>query len=99
MAGRFAAKIKAKQLILHHFSPRYRGDSQLESMKIMWRIEDYARTESNLTGTNDVLAAWDLMTVPILTPGLMTAFNIKISQNNTQIPAAAVAGTVVADSV
>jgi ribonuclease Z len=43
MAGRFAAQIRAKQLIMSHFSARYNGDSGLRSMQIMWRIEDMAR--------------------------------------------------------
>jgi ribonuclease Z len=62
MAGRFAARIKAKQLLLTHFSPRFPGDSAPESMQIMWRIEDLARGSSKyLTELNDVVAAWDNM--------------------------------------
>ena len=36
MAGRFAAQINAKRLILTHFSPRYRGDEELQYMKGMY---------------------------------------------------------------
>jgi ribonuclease Z len=65
MAGRFAKAIRAKRLLLTHFSPRYRGDDQEGSMKIMWQVEDQARVASELYGYNDVVAAWDLMVYPI----------------------------------
>lgn len=65
MAGRFAKKINAKKLLLTHFSPRYRGDDGENSMQIMWRIEDMARHASGLLGKNEVIAAWDLMKLPI----------------------------------
>ncbi len=66
MAASFAKKVNAKQLILTHFSPRYRGDDTEGSMKIMWRIEDMARNVySELKGPNDIIAAWDQLTVPV----------------------------------
>ena len=66
MAASFAKKVNAKQLILTHFSPRYRGDDSEGSMKIMWRIEDMARSVySELKGPNDIIAAWDQLTVPV----------------------------------
>lgn len=66
MAGRFASRIRAKRLILTHFSPRYRGEDDERSMRIMWRIEDQARSNYPLlNGKNDVLAAWDLMALPV----------------------------------
>ena len=65
MAGRFCKAIGAKRMILTHFSPRYRGDDTLSSMKIMWKLEDFAREECGLSGKNDVIAAWDLMVVPV----------------------------------
>ena len=65
MAGRFAAKIQAKKLVLTHFSSRYLGDESEFSMRLMWRLEDMARTTSMLTGANDVIAAWDFMQVSI----------------------------------
>lgn len=68
MAGKFAKSINAKRLILTHFSPRYRGDESESSMRIMWRVEDQARLASGLYGTNDVIAAWDLMVYPVLDP-------------------------------
>jgi hypothetical protein len=43
MAGRFAARVGAKRLLLTHFSPRYCGDSSEKSMRMMWDIEDLAR--------------------------------------------------------
>jgi hypothetical protein len=48
-----------------HFSPRYKGDDSEYSMSIMWRIEDMAREASGLMGRNDVIAAWDLMTLAV----------------------------------
>ncbi len=68
MAGRFAAEIEAKQLILTHFSPRYLGDASETSMKIMWNIEDMARSTSKLLRPNDVIAAWDYMSVSVPLP-------------------------------
>lgn len=65
MAGQFAKKINAKRLILTHFSPRYRGGDDLLSMKIMWRLEDFARSTCGLMGRNEVIAAWDQMVLPV----------------------------------
>ncbi|EUD70990.1 hypothetical protein YYG_03621 [Plasmodium vinckei petteri] len=42
MAGNFAKKIRAKKLILTHFSQRYTGDNKLKNMIIMKKIEDEA---------------------------------------------------------
>ena len=57
MAGQFAARINAKRLILTHFSPRYRGDPDEHSMRIMWKIEDQARLNCPLlSGKNDIIA-------------------------------------------
>lgn len=67
MAGRFTKKIKAKKLVLTHFSSRYRGDDSEHSMKIMWRMEQMARRVTDLWGKNDVIAAWDQMCLPIRT--------------------------------
>jgi ribonuclease Z len=64
MAGRFARKVGAKKLILTHFSPRYRGDASDSSMRIMWQLEDMAKVGSDFFwGHNDVIAAWDQMSV------------------------------------
>jgi ribonuclease Z len=80
MAGRFAARIKAKQLILTHFSSRYSGDCSPESMRTMWNLEHMARLESGLglqredevvskeqerKNMNAVIAAWDHMSLNI----------------------------------
>lgn len=65
MAGRFASAVNAKKLILNHFSPRYSGDNSESSMRKMWMIEDMARETSNLSVPNDVIAAWDFMSLPI----------------------------------
>eukprot|EP01037_Dinobryon_pediforme_P039139 gene39139-47540_t len=42
MAAEFADSIRAKRLVLTHFSPRFHGDSSEPSMQIMWHIEDLA---------------------------------------------------------
>lgn len=45
MAGAFASKIKARTLILNHFSARYRGDDSDSSSQIMEAIRDLAKSE------------------------------------------------------
>jgi ribonuclease Z len=66
MAGLFAKRVGAKRLVLTHFSPRYRGDDMDHSMKTMWRIEDMARRAAGgMWGRNDVIAAWDQMSIPV----------------------------------
>lgn len=65
MAGRFAKRIRAKRLILTHFSPRYRGDDNEFFMRQMWRIEQNARDVSGLSEGNDVIAAWDQMNIAV----------------------------------
>jgi ribonuclease Z len=75
MAARFAKKIKAKKLVMTHFSSRYRGDHSDHSMKIMWRIEHMARKEANMWGKNDVIIAWDHISLTILYSNLYIRFN------------------------
>lgn len=65
MAARFSKRVRAKQLILTHFSARYGGDSAESNMRTMWTIEDMARRQADLWGKNDVLAAWDHMQIPV----------------------------------
>ena len=67
MAGRFCKKVKAKKLILTHFSPRYRGDESEYNMRIMWRMEHMSRRVTGLWGKNAVIAAWDQMCIPVRT--------------------------------
>lgn len=64
MAGEFAKKVKAKRLILNHFSARYKGDATIDSISLMTRIEAQAIKASNLSESH-VAAAWDLMVLPI----------------------------------
>ena len=64
IAGEFAKKVRAKKLLLNHFSARYKGDQSIDSLSIMNRIEGQAQKASGLTETQ-VAAAWDLMIVPI----------------------------------
>lgn len=45
MAGRFARSINSSSLLLNHFSGRYKGDSDEESVRIMNEIRDLAKTE------------------------------------------------------
>jgi ribonuclease Z len=68
MAGQFARMCDAKQLILTHFSPRYRSDNSEYSRTCMRYIEQYARDTSGLEGGN-VKAAYDLMSVTLDRPG------------------------------
>ncbi|EWM24862.1 hypothetical protein Naga_100381g5 [Nannochloropsis gaditana] len=70
MAGHFAHRVRAKRLIMTHFSPRYKGDLSPESLAIMKRLEDMARKTSKLRADR-VLAAHDLMLVPIPSPHKM----------------------------
>jgi len=68
MAGAFARRIKAKKLILNHFSSRYKGDDTWESMCVMRCFEKQAMDGSRgwLTDEN-VISSWDFMTLPIPT--------------------------------
>lgn len=64
MAGEFAKRVNAKRLILNHFSSRYKGDTAVDSLSIMMRIEKQAIKASGLDETN-VAAAWDWMIAPV----------------------------------
>jgi len=64
MAGEFVKRVKAKRLILNHFSARYTGDQSMDSISIMTRIEEQAIKASGLTRT-EVAAAWDFMIFPV----------------------------------
>ncbi|KAH8086135.1 3'-tRNA processing endoribonuclease [Aureococcus anophagefferens] len=61
MAAKFASLAAAKCLALTHFSPRYRGDNALSSISTMDKIEASARQGFD----EDVIAAWDLLTLPV----------------------------------
>jgi len=61
MAGRFAKQIKARQLVLNHFSARYPGDDSEESQKIMHAIGKLAADELG----QPVVCARDLSKVEI----------------------------------
>ena len=67
MAGALAKTINAKRLVLTHFSPRYTGEPSEQAMRSMWAIEDMARLTSELKEDNEVIAAWDLMSLGIPT--------------------------------
>jgi ribonuclease Z len=64
IAGEFAKRVRAKKLLLNHFSARYKGDQSVDSLSIMTRIEGQARKASGLNETQ-VAAAWDFMVLPI----------------------------------
>jgi len=64
IAGNFCKAVKGKRLFLNHFSARYKGDTSVESLSIMTRIEDQAVKYSGLDETR-VAAAWDMMVFPI----------------------------------
>ena len=82
MAGRFAAEVKAKSLLLTHFSPRYRGDDDLVHMRNMWLIEDMARgaAQGTLEGRNDVVAAWDQLSLPVSLRGSKAETTVPTAQ-------------------
>jgi len=61
MAGSFAKQIRARKLILNHFSARYPGDASLESQGIMGTIAKLAASEFG----QEVTCATDLMSVDI----------------------------------
>lgn len=48
MAGAFASQVKAKMLVLNHFSARYKGDDSDSSLATMLRIERQAARASQL---------------------------------------------------
>jgi len=62
MAGSFAKQIRARKLILNHFSARYPGDASLESQGIMGAIAKLAASEFG----QEVTCATDLMSVDII---------------------------------
>ena len=64
MAARFAKSVNAKHLILNHFSPRYKGDQDIDSISIMTRIERQAMQAGGYSETR-VLSAWDFMLLPV----------------------------------
>ena len=58
MAGAFARACRAKQLVLTHFSSRYKGDESVESVAVMDQIVGQAVETFE---SNSVFAAQDLM--------------------------------------
>lgn len=66
MAGQFARKLDAKQLVLTHFSPRYSGQVDVTA------VEDKEKAVQKLVyqakvsfGKDAVIAAYDFMTVDV----------------------------------
>ena len=64
LAAQFAKSVRAKKLLLNHFSARYKGDASVESISAMTRIEQQAINAGDLDETR-VAATWDCMEVPI----------------------------------
>jgi ribonuclease Z len=64
MAAIFAKNINAKRLLLNHFSPRYKGDQDIDSVSIMTRIEHQAMNTGDFDASQ-VAATWDFMLLPI----------------------------------
>jgi ribonuclease Z len=64
IAGAFSRSVRAKSLLLNHFSSRYKGDTSIASLSIMMRIEDGARVSSGLE-ESEIAAAWDLMVLSV----------------------------------
>jgi ribonuclease Z len=58
-------QIGARKLLLNHFSPRYHGDGSTDSVMVMTQIEKLARKAMGSKEENSVIAAWDLLRVPI----------------------------------
>jgi ribonuclease Z len=56
MAGAFAKAVNAKLLLLNHFSSRYKGDQDPESIVVMKQIEELAKITFN---HDNVIAAYD----------------------------------------
>ncbi|KAJ3087595.1 hypothetical protein HK102_010704 [Quaeritorhiza haematococci] len=62
MAGAFAKRINARQLVLNHFSTRYKGDVSEESLNVMEEIRQLA---VGTFGSDNVVASRDYMTVHV----------------------------------
>jgi ribonuclease Z len=65
LAARFAKSVQAKRLVLNHFSSRYKGDTSMESLSIMQRIEEQAVQQVPGWNETHVAAAWDFMVLPV----------------------------------
>ena len=64
MAGDFAKSIKAKKLILTHFSQRYSENREDKNCKE--NIDRLVKQARQAFGTEEVVAAKDFLVVPIL---------------------------------
>jgi ribonuclease Z len=64
IAAEFCRSARGRRLVLNHFSARYKGDTSVDSLSIMMRIEEQAMKAAELDESR-VAAAWDLMVLPI----------------------------------
>ncbi|CAM9534395.1 unnamed protein product [Choristocarpus tenellus] len=65
MATEFALACRASQLVLTHFSSRYKGCDSPASVAGMMRIERQAMRAGGLA-RHEVVAAWDMLILPVL---------------------------------
>merc|ERR1712187_115181 len=80
MAGKFAKRIRAKNLIMNHFSPRYKGDQSLESMLVMSHIELQV-----IYFVGGIFQLLNLIQLVLISPVMIT-YHILIGNEDKQAP-------------
>lgn len=88
MAGAFARSCGAKQLVLTHFSSRYKGDDTEESLRIMDKIVGQAK---DALGHDGVLSARDMMVIDFRPTRKSTNNSIDVTPESAAQSAAAMA--------
>lgn len=91
MAGRLAARVRAKHLALWHFSAKYSGAADEQSLEVMEEIAALARAHAAGAA---VIAARDLMTLTLSIKGELTVKQPAAAEEEAVAAAAATAATI-----
>lgn len=83
MAGHFAAQVKAKKLVLTHFSQRYKGvNDNLAAQDADCNVKKLVKQAEKVFMTGSIVAAEDFLVIPITLTQVSKIKRLKEKEKN-----------------